>query len=49
MTKLGPEPLIEPTATVKDCRLGRFTEVGARASLIETELGDYSYIVNGSS
>jgi phosphonate metabolism protein (transferase hexapeptide repeat family) len=46
MTKLGPEPLIDPTATVKDCRLGRFTEVGARTSLIETELGDYSYIVN---
>jgi phosphonate metabolism protein (transferase hexapeptide repeat family) len=46
MTKLGPEPLIDPTATVKDCRLGRYTEVGARTSLVETELGDYSYIVN---
>jgi hypothetical protein len=48
MTKLGLEPLIDPTATVRDCRLGRYTEVRARTSLIETELGDYSYIVNDS-
>jgi hypothetical protein len=46
MTKLGPEPLIDPTASVQRCRLGRYTEVGARSSLTETELGDYSYIVN---
>jgi phosphonate metabolism protein (transferase hexapeptide repeat family) len=44
----GPEPLIDPTASVARCRLGRYTEVGARTSLIETELGDYSYIVNDS-
>lgn len=48
MTKLGPAPLIDPTADVKNCRFGRFTEVGARASLTEVELGDYSYIVNDS-
>jgi phosphonate metabolism protein (transferase hexapeptide repeat family) len=46
MTKLGSEPLIDPSAKVERCRLGRYTEVGARTSLIETELGDYSYIVN---
>lgn len=46
MTKLGPQPLIDPTATVERCRLGRYTEVGARTSLVEVELGDYSYIVN---
>jgi phosphonate metabolism protein (transferase hexapeptide repeat family) len=46
MTKLGAEPLIDPTASVERCRLGRYTQVGARTSLIETELGDYSYIVN---
>jgi phosphonate metabolism protein (transferase hexapeptide repeat family) len=46
MAKLGPEPSIDPTATVESCRLGRYTQVGARTSLIETELGDYSYIVN---
>lgn len=44
--KLGPAPLIHNTADVRDCRFGRYTEVGARTSLIETVLGDYSYIVN---
>jgi phosphonate metabolism protein (transferase hexapeptide repeat family) len=42
--QLGPEPSIDPTATVENCRLGRYTEVGARSSLIEVDLGDYSYI-----
>jgi phosphonate metabolism protein (transferase hexapeptide repeat family) len=46
MKGLGPEPLIDPTAKVERCRLGRYTEVGARTSLTETELGDYSYVVN---
>lgn len=44
--RLGPDPVIDPTARVRDCRLGRYTEVGARTSLTETEIGDYSYIVN---
>jgi acetyltransferase-like isoleucine patch superfamily enzyme len=48
MTKLGLEPLIDPTAAVVHCQLGRYTEVGARTSLIEVELGDYSYVVNDS-
>lgn len=48
MKRLGPAPLIDPTARVEGCRLGRYTEIGARTSLIETELGDYSYIVNDS-
>jgi phosphonate metabolism protein (transferase hexapeptide repeat family) len=48
MKKLGPEPLIDASAKVERCQLGRYTEVGARTSLIETELGDYSYIVNDS-
>ena len=46
LKKLGPEPLVDASATVRDCRLGRYTEVGARTSLVETILGDYSYIVN---
>jgi phosphonate metabolism protein (transferase hexapeptide repeat family) len=46
VTKLGPQPLIDPTATVERCRIGRYTEVGARTSLVEVELGDYSYVVN---
>jgi phosphonate metabolism protein (transferase hexapeptide repeat family) len=44
--QLGPEPTIDPTAAIEDCRLGRFTEIGARTSLTETELSDYSYIGN---
>lgn len=43
---LGPVPLIDPTAKVERCKLGRYTEVGARTSLIESELDDYSYVVN---
>src|SRR5262245_50520312 len=48
MKTLGPAPLIDPTARVERCQIGRYTEIGARTSLIETELGDYSYIVNDS-
>jgi phosphonate metabolism protein (transferase hexapeptide repeat family) len=43
--QLGIEPLIHPDARVDKCRFGRYTEVGARTILLETTLGDYSYIV----
>ena len=46
--QLGPEPVIDPTATVRDSTLGRYTEVGARTSVVETRFGDYSYIVQDS-
>lgn len=39
---------IHPTASVRDCQLGAWTEVGARSDLAESSLGDYSYIVNDS-
>ena len=42
---LGEAASIDPTARVEDCRLGRYTEVGPRTSLIETTLGDYSYVM----
>jgi phosphonate metabolism protein (transferase hexapeptide repeat family) len=45
---LSPSPSIHPTAEVHDCRLGAYTEVGARTRLLEVELADYSYIVNDS-
>jgi len=49
MTKrLGLEPLIHPTASVRESRLGRYTEVGARTSVAESTLDDYSYVVNDS-
>lgn len=46
MKKLGETALIDPTASVRDSELGRYTEVGARTTFIESSLGDYSYIVN---
>ena len=46
---LSEQPLIHPTAEVRDCTLGRYTDIGARTVLLETEVGDYSYIVNDSN
>ncbi|MBV9740029.1 MAG: chloramphenicol acetyltransferase [Hyphomicrobiales bacterium] len=46
MKKLGETPLVDPTAQVRSSKLGRYTEIGARTRLLESELGDYSYIVN---
>ena len=49
MTKmLSVAPLIHPEAQVVACQLGRYTEVGARTSIVESSLGDYSYVVNDS-
>jgi len=47
--RLGPAPTIHPTAQVRDSILGRYTEVGARTGIVETQFGDYSYIVNDGS
>jgi len=46
--KLGPEPLISPTATVENCHLGAYTQVDDRSWLTEVTMGDYSYVVNDS-
>jgi phosphonate metabolism protein (transferase hexapeptide repeat family) len=42
---LAEEPAIAPTARVKGCTLGRYTEVAAQATLSESMLGDYSYVM----
>src|SRR5690606_30491312 len=47
--KLGIEPTVHETASIRDSRLGRYTEVGARTSIAETDFGDYSYIVHDGS
>lgn len=47
--KLGLEPLIDATANVRQATLGRYTEVGARTSFVESSMGDYSYVVNDSN
>ncbi|PZN96642.1 MAG: chloramphenicol acetyltransferase [Hyphomicrobiales bacterium] len=46
---LGLEPAIHPTANVRDATLGRYTEIGARTSFVESTMGDYSYVVNDSN
>ena len=33
---------------MRDCRFGRFCEVGARTKVAESAFGDYSYVVNDS-
>ncbi len=38
------EPRVHASATVRECKLGKFTEVKERVSLAESTLGDYSYI-----
>src|SRR5262245_32145927 len=40
------QPTIDPTASVRDCELGAYSEVGARTILLEVAMGDYSYVVN---
>lgn len=44
--RLSPEPNIDPTALVRDCDLGQWTEVAERARLVECQIGDYSYVMN---
>lgn len=49
MTKgLSEQPLIHETATVRDCTLGRYTEIDERCQLVECEFGDYSYMIRDS-
>ncbi len=43
---LSEYPYIHPEAEVRDSQLGRYTEIGARTQFAESQLGDYSYIVN---
>lgn len=44
--KLGPSPSIDSSASLNNCHLGRYTEVGARTKLLEVTMDDYSYVVN---
>lgn len=43
--KLGVEPLIHPTASVNNSKLGRYTEVADRCRIDEVVIGDYSYVM----
>jgi hypothetical protein len=44
--RLGARPLVHETAVVRDSQFGKFCKVGARTTVIETRMGDYSYAVN---
>ena len=45
---LSTEPRVDPTASLRETRLGAYCEVGARTILLDVEMGDYSYVVNDS-
>ena len=47
--KLGLEPVIDPTAQVRQATLGRYTAIGARTVFAESTRGDYSYVVNDAN
>ena len=49
MTKLGPEPLIDPSAEVINITIGKYTEISDRCRISESEIGDYSYIMQDGS
>jgi phosphonate metabolism protein (transferase hexapeptide repeat family) len=42
---MNEAPNIHPEANVLNCELGLWTEVGARTDMRESQMGDYSYIV----
>ncbi|MBN2907035.1 MAG: chloramphenicol acetyltransferase [Rhodobacteraceae bacterium] len=44
MPRLDPDtPVLHPEASVTDCTLGRYVEIGQGARLLNTAMGDYSY------
>jgi phosphonate metabolism protein (transferase hexapeptide repeat family) len=43
---LSVDPTVDPTARLKDVRLGAYCEIGARTILNEVTMDDYSYVVN---
>lgn len=42
------KPRVHATAQLRDCVLGRFSDVGERVVMAECELGDYSYVERGA-
>ena len=38
------EPIVHPSAVLRNAKLGRFTEIKERVAFSDAELGDYSYI-----
>lgn len=44
---LGVEPSVDPTAEITDSILGAYTEVQEKSLVLESSLGDYSYLSPG--
>ena len=44
---LGEQPAIAADAVIRDCRFGRYTEVGAGVHMTDSVLDDYSYLGRG--
>lgn len=44
-TRLSEQPLVHPSAAVRDSALGRYVEIGERCVVAETHIGDYSYLM----
>jgi len=45
---LSLDPVIEPSARLRDATFGRYNKVGARTVLHEVSMGDYSYVEHDS-
>ena len=45
--RLGPAPLVHPSADVRDSSLGGYTEVSENCLMLESSLGDYAYLSSG--
>jgi len=46
MARLSETPVVDPTARLENCELGRYTEVAEGCRLSETTVGDYSYLMH---
>ncbi|HEX3046785.1 MAG TPA: hypothetical protein VHY08_18670 [Bacillota bacterium] len=42
--KLGEKPTVHPTAMIKKSRLGSWTDIGPRVSILESDVGDYTVV-----
>ena len=48
MKRLSEQPSVHETAVIRESTLGKWTEVGARTTIVESAMDDYSYVVNDS-
>lgn len=45
--RLSEIPTVHPAALVRDSTLGAWTEIGEGTRIVESEIGDYSYLTRG--